>query len=165
MFFLTVARDLRDRQALEANLEDATRQADTRELLAPLLAELQGKSETALPAAMDEDDIPLPPGDMPADNYKTIIGEIIRQCDLEQVSLLLDLQSILTDADGLRLDLTARGAFPDFRRLMLALGRLPFLSSIEGFTIEESSDAGMLEIFLQLRLKLSSSMEGIHEHQ
>lgn len=165
MFFLTVFKDLRNRRALEANLEDATRQADTRELLAPLLAELQGKSETALPAAMDEDDIPLPAGDISADNYETIIGEIIRQCDLKEVSLLLDLQSILTDTEGLRLDLTAKGAFPDFRRLMLALGRLPFLSGIEGFSIEESADAGMLEIFLQLRLQLASSAEGIHEHQ
>jgi hypothetical protein len=165
MFFLTVYKDLRNRRSLEANLEEATRQADTRELLAPLLAELQGKSEASLPAAMDEDGTPLPAGDVTADDYKSIIEEVIRKCDLEQVSLLLDLQSILTDTNGLRLDLTARGAFPDFRRLMLTLGQLPFLSGIESFTIEESADAGILEIFLQLRLELASTVEGIHEHQ
>jgi hypothetical protein len=165
MFLLTVAKDLKQRQVLEAHFADSTQRADSRELLAPLLAELQGKSDASLPAVMSEDDVPLPDGDMSADNYEAIIGEIIRQCDLEQVTLMLDLQSILTNTDGLRVDLTTRGAFPDFRRLILALGRLPFLSTIEAFRIEESADAGMLEMFLQLRLQLESSVVGGHEHQ
>lgn len=165
MFLLTVAKDLRSRRTLETRLAEATRRAETRKLLAPLLAQLQDEGEAAQPAAAGQEGAPMPAGDMSADNYRTIIGEITRQCGLEQTSLSTDLQSILSEADSLRVDLAARGAFPDFRRLILALVRLPFLSDIEGFRVEASADTGLPEIFLRLRLQLEAPAEGIHGHQ
>jgi hypothetical protein len=165
LFLLTVAKDLRDCQTLEAQLADATRQADARELLAPLLAELKAESATPLPAPLEDDGTPLAAGDLSADRYGSIIGEIIRQCGLKQVSLMTDLESILADTESLRVNLTVRGAFPDFRHLVLALGRLPFLTGIEGFYIERSADTGLLEMFLQLRLQLATPVGSVHEHQ
>lgn len=163
MFLLTIAKNLRNRQVLEAHLTDQTQHLETQELLAPLLAELQGEGKTYDPAAGEGDEAYQPHTDVSADNYEAVIGEIARQCGLEQTSLTPDIESILTDTGTLRVNLEVRGAFPDFRHLILALARLPFLSGIEDFRIEGTADAGNLDMFLQLRLQLAASAEGGHD--
>lgn len=165
MFLMTVSKDLQSRRALEARLAEADRQAGSRELLAPLLAQLKDESKAPLPEVTGEGDVVLPDSDMSADDYQAVIGKIVRQCGLEQTSLSMNLQSILSDTGSIRVDLTARGAFPDFRRLILALVRLPFLSDIEEFRVEADTDTELPEMFLQLRLQLETPVESAHEHQ
>lgn len=165
VFLLTISKDLRKRQTLETHLADQTQQLDTRELLAPLLAKLQGGGETSGPAAENGDETFQPPADVSVEDYEAVIGEMVRQYGLEQMALTPDIQSILSDTGTLRANLEVRGTFPDFRRLILALARLPFLSGIESFSIERPADTDTLGMFLQLRLQLSESAEGTHEHQ
>lgn len=163
LYFLTIAGDLRSRQALSAHLEDATRRAETQKLLAPLLEELKGESEASAAAVADEKDALLNEAGMSADNYEKIIEEVVRRCGLEQTSLAPDIQSLLSDTGDLRVDMEIRGNFPDLRRLILELARIPFVSGIEKFSIEESADTGVAEMFLQLRLQLAATGEGVHE--
>lgn len=167
VFFLTVGKDLRSREALEERMRDATRRVETQRLLAPLLTKLQtGEGdEDAAAESGDQGGVPLPDGELTADRYETIIGQIIRQCDLEQVSLGPDLQSVLMNTDTLLVDLTARGYFSDFRRLLLTLARLPFLSEIERFSIEQPADSDRPEMNLKLNLQLEPSEGGSHEHE
>lgn len=165
VYLLTIARDLRNLQALSAHLADASRLADTQKLLVPLVAELQDERKASEASIADGEDAFLPGADMSADNYEQIIGEIVRQCGLKQTSLTPDIQSILSNTDALQVNLAVRGDFPDFRRLMLALAGIPFVSGIEDFRVEASADTGLLEMSLQLRLQVAASGEGAHERQ
>ena len=160
MFFLTIAKDLRERQVLESDLADASRRADMQKLLAPLQAQLQGDSEASIPAIAAGVDISPSDAEISADRYESIFGRIISQCGLEQVALAPDIQSILSDTGQIQVDMTVRGAFPDLRRLMLTMARLPFLSGIETFRMNRSTDSDGLEMSLKLRLQLSSTEYG-----
>jgi hypothetical protein len=162
VFLLTVARDLQSRDALEERLSDATRRSETQRLLAPLVAKLQAgkEDENAAAESGDQGSVPLPDGELTADRYETIIGQIIRQCDLEQVSLGPDLQSVLMNTDTLRVDLTARGDFSNFRHLILTLAQLPFLSEIERFRVEQPADGDRPEMNLKLNLQLEPGANG-----
>jgi hypothetical protein len=167
VFFLTVAKDLRNRRELEERLSEATRRAETQRLLAPLVAKLQTgeDGEIVVPEIDEQENIRLPEGELSTDRYEAIIGEIIRQCDLKRISLGPDLQSVLMNTDTLRADLTVRGYFSDFKRLFLTLARLPFLSGIEEFHIEQPVDGDRPEMFLKLHLQLESTTDDSHEHQ
>lgn len=167
VFLLTVAKDLRSRGLLEERLSDAIRRSETQRILSPLVARLQAgkENETATAESGDQESVPLPDGELTADRYETIIGQIIRQCDLEQVSLGPDLQSVLQNTDTLRVDLTARGHFSNFRRLVLTLARLPFLSKIERFYIEQPADGDRPEMNLKLNLQFESGAGGGHEYK
>lgn len=162
IFLLTTAKDFRIRRVMEERLSEATRRAETQQLLAPLLTKLQsGDREDAVPEeSNDPESVPLPDGELSADRYEAIIGEIIRRCDLEQVALGPDLQSVLMNTDTLRVDLTARGNFPDLRRLILTLARLPFLTEIDRFRIEHPAEGDRLEMNLKLHLQLEPIADG-----
>ena len=164
VFLLTVAKDLRNRQRLEQQLSEASSQANTRKILAPLVVEFQSADNAAMPGGNGIAN-PLPVSESSAKDYEKIIGRMLRQCDLKQTALVPDIQSILSDKGFIRVDLTTRGAFPDFRRLILQLGRLPFLSGIDRFRVQRLPDTAELEMFLQLRIQLVSSTEAPHENQ
>lgn len=167
IFLLTVAKDFRSRRVMEERLSEATRRTETQQLLAPLLAKLQsgeGEDSTAV-ESNDPESVPLPDGELSAGRYEAIIGEIIQRCDLEQVALGPDLQSVLMNTDTLRVDLTARGYFPNFKRLILTLARLPFLSGIDQFRIEQPADSDRLEMNLKLSLQIEPAVDESDQHE
>ena len=108
---------------------------------------------------------PVPLTDASAEDYEKIIGQMLLQCDLKQTVLTPDIQSILSDKGYILVDLTARGAFSNFRDLILQIGRLPFVSGIERFRVQRPPGAGELELFLRLRIQVVSSVDSAYENQ
>lgn len=152
---VTVIKDIGTRRRLEERISDGARQAERNVLLSPLMAELQNNDTTAVPGDADNADLGLLI-ESSAEDYQTVIGMLIDQCDLGPASLTPDLQSILSDTGYILVDLTARGTFSNFRRLILQLGRLPFLSGVDRFSIQPTPDAAGLELFLRLRIQVDS---------
>ena len=163
-FVLTVVKDLQSRKQLEAQISEASRLAERRQTLAPLVTELQKNNaapmpgDGALPAP-----IPLP--DTSGEEYEKVIGQVLQQCNLKQTVLTPDIQSILSDGDYILVNLTVRGAFSSFRNLILQIGRLQFVSGIERFRVQRLVETNELEMFLQLRIQVASSVDGSHENQ
>ncbi len=155
MFSMTVGKDILTRQRLERQLSETSRQAEISELLAPLMTELHGGGNATDPGNADDTDLrPLLETD--AENYQEVIEQMIRQCNLGPATVTPDIQSILSDAGHILVNLTTLGAFSDFRRLIMQLGRLPYLSGIDRYYVQRTSDAAGLELFLQLRIKIAS---------
>jgi len=164
VFLLTVAKDLRTRQQLETQLSEASRLADRRHVLTPLIAELQKNDAAPMPGGEGFPE-PLPLPDTSAEDYEKVIGQILLQCDLTQTVLTPDIQSILSDKGYILVDLTARGAFSNFRNLILRIGRLPFILGIDRFRVQQPTGAGELEMFLQLRIEVVSPVGNAYETQ
>jgi hypothetical protein len=94
-----------------------------------------------------------------AENYQDVIEQMIRLCHLGPATVTPDIQSILSDTDHIQVALTTRGVFSDFRRLIIQLGRLPYMEGIDRYHIRQTSDAAGLEMALRLRIKKSSPAE------
>ena len=164
LFLLTVSKDLRTRRQLEAQLSEASRSAERYQALTPLMAELQKNDAAPMPGDTGLPD-PQELADAPAEDYETVIGRILRQCNLRRTLLTPNIQSVLSDRDYILVDLTAQGAFSNFRDLILQLGRLPFVSGIEHYRIQRVAEAGELEMLLQLRIQVVSSGDSFNEDQ
>jgi hypothetical protein len=67
-----------------------------------------------------------------------------------------DIQSILSNDGYIQANLTTRGTFSNFRRLIMQLGRLPYLAGFDRYYVQRTSDATGLELFLRLRIKIAS---------
>jgi len=155
MFAMTVGKDILTRQRLERQLSEASQQAEISELLAPLMTELHDDANAADPESTEDTGLrPLLETD--AEDYQEVIEQMIRQYNLGPATVTPDIQSILSNTGYILVNLTTRGAFSDFRRLIMQLGRLPYLSGIDRYYVQQTSDATGLELFLQLRIKISS---------
>ncbi len=163
-FLLTISKDLRTRKQLETQLAEASELADRYQSLTPLMAELQKNDEAPMPEYEGfSDQLALP--DASAEDYEAAIEKVLQQFDLKQTALVPDIQSILSDRDYILVDMTVRGAFSNFRDLILQVGRLPFISGIERFRVQRLSKANELEMFLQLRIDVVSRVDSLNEDQ
>ncbi len=163
-FLLTISKDLRTRKQLETQLAEASELADRYQSLTPLMAELQKNDEAPMPEYEGFSDQPALP-DASAEDYEAAIEKVLQQFDLKQTALVPDIQSILSDRDYILVDMTVRGAFSNFRDLILQVGRLPFISGIERFRVQRLSKANELEMFLQLRIDVVSRVDSLNEDQ
>ena len=163
-FLLTVSKDLRTRKQLETQLSETSRLAERHQALNPLMAELKKNDAAPMPGDEGFSDPPSL-SDTSAEDYEKAIGQILRQCDLKQTTLTPDIQSVLSDKNYILVDLTARGAFSKFREMLLKVGRLPFVSGIERFRVQRLAEVNELEMFLQLRIQVVSSVDSSNEDQ
>ena len=155
MFFMTVGKDIHTRQRLQQQLSEASRQVEINEILAPLAAELQSNGDVTVPGNADDAELqPLLETD--AENYHEVIEQMIRRCSLGPATVTPDIQSILSDTGYIQADLTTRGTFSNFRRLLIQLGRLPYLSGIDRYYVQRVSDTAGMEMYLRLRIKIAS---------
>jgi DNA-binding transcriptional ArsR family regulator len=155
MFTMTVGKDILTRKRLERQLSETSRQVEISKLLAPLMTELRDDGNTADPENSENTDLsPLLGTD--AENYYEVIEQIIRQCDLGPATVSPDIESVLSDAGYIQVNLTTRGTFSNFRRLIMQLGRLPYLSGIDRYHVRRAADPAGLELFLKLRIKIAS---------
>lgn len=163
-FIMTVGKDVRTRKRLEQQLSEASRQAEISEILSPLVTELQNNGEASVIGDTDEADLgPLLETD--AENYHDVIEQMIRQCRLGTTTVTPDIQSILSDAGYIQVDLTTRGTFPNFRRLIIQLGRLPYLSGIDRYYVKRTSGAAELEMYLRLRINVPSQTGNVNGNE
>lgn len=163
-FLLTVSRDLGTRRQLEAQLSEASRLADRRQALIPLMAELQ-KNDAAFMPGSEGLPGPSPLSESSVEEYEKVIEQMLLQCNLKQTALTPDIHSILSDKGYILIDLSARGAFSHFRDLILRIGRLPFVSGIEQFRLQRPAEKNGLEMFLKLRIQVDSAADNAHENQ
>lgn len=151
LFFFTVVRDKQTHQKLNRQLTQAKTQLARQKALAPLYDDLQKKYALTIPGLKTlPDKIPLSETD--AASLDTVFRDMIQSCDLRLLNLTPDIQSILSDEDFLRVDLTTSGNFRDFKQLLMQVGQLPFLAAIDQFRIERRSEKDPLEMYLRLRL-------------
>lgn len=78
--------------------------------------------------------------------------EIAKMADLEILSMTPDLKSLGEESRYVSVNVSLRGEFFNFRKLLIALGELPYLEKIEDIHIQQDRDAMEFKIKVWINL-------------
>lgn len=125
---------------LNRKIEDAQLQVDIQETLLPIYKLL--KEDFMID---DHKELPFPvKAGLPreqTDEIFTVFREIARKCNMEALSIVPDLNYLQKNSRFLLVNTIVRGDFFSLRKLMIALGELPYLEHIETIDIQQDKDA------------------------
>jgi hypothetical protein len=153
IYLLTVAKDHHTLNRLQKQISEVSKQADRQEMLQPIMEEFQKKEETTLAETGRENPILL--SESAAEDYQETLSKLVQKCDLELTGLVPDIDSILSDDGRITVNLTTRGEFSDFKRLILQIGRLPYIEALDQFRVGPANETTGLEMLLKLPILLS----------
>ncbi len=125
---------------LNRKIEDAQLQVDIQETLLPIYKLL--KKDFIID---DYKELPFPAkAGLPrkqTDEIFTVFREMARKCNMEALSIVPDLNYLHKNSRVLLVNTIVRGDFFSLRKLMIALGELPYLEHIETIDIQQDKDA------------------------
>jgi hypothetical protein len=159
LYFFSVGGDRHTIKQLEKEITDASQQADRQKILQPILESLQKEEQAAAGYEADTDDAPVSVSDS-SEDYQATLETLAQQCNLTLTAIAPDIPSILSGDGNILVDMTTRGAFSDFRRLILRLAGVPYLQGVDRFRVAPDSDTSELEMRLRLRIQIASDTEG-----
>ena len=93
-------------------------------------------------------------------NITLLIQKIATDNNLEVVSIIYDIGSLIDDSGDMLIDVSASGAFHDFRNFLTGLDRILCLSSIKEIEIKESENSKNLLLGLKIKFSGKPTKKG-----
>jgi|GEM_PF-455759 len=86
-----------------------------------------------------------------SNNITLLIQKIATDNNLEVISIIYDVGSLIDDSGDMLINASASGQFQDFRNFLIGLGRISCLSSMEEIEIKEFENSRNLLLGLKIR--------------
>lgn len=149
---LGIVPNQRTLRELDETLAETKARIEEREMLISVRQALKQRTQKQGNSLQGARTLPLPSKNehvsIEVDKLNATMKDIARQAKVELVSLTPGLGSLEGNSKVLAVELVVRGAFPAFRRFLIALGGLPYLEHVEELQCQQNSEG------LELRVKL-----------